>query len=153
MSRDTGTSRHHGGVRGPPDEVYNHLQPLTNTREHSKYLQIPSNIFEHFRTPSNPITIGSWLSTTTLATLRGRRSLVTLSERHSNHQRCLMQLGMRFLMADRQARFHGFASAFGHVLFYFVTQFLYIVAPSAGKTLDFSLWFSLARCVYIFSMF
>jgi hypothetical protein len=40
-------------VMGPPDEVYNHLQPLTNTREHSKYLRIPSNIFEHCRTSSN----------------------------------------------------------------------------------------------------
>jgi hypothetical protein len=38
-------------------------------------------------------------------------------------------------------------------LFYFVTQFLYIVSPSAGKTLDFSLWFSLARCVYMFEVF
>jgi hypothetical protein len=37
-------------------------------------------------------------------------------------------------------------------LFYFVTQFLYIVSPSAGKTLDFSLWFSLARCVCIFDV-
>jgi hypothetical protein len=38
-------------------------------------------------------------------------------------------------------------------LFYFVTRFLYIVSPSAGKTLDFSLRFSLARCVYIFDVF
>jgi hypothetical protein len=38
-------------------------------------------------------------------------------------------------------------------LLYFVTWFLYIVSPSAGKTLDFSLWFSLARCVYIFDVF
>jgi hypothetical protein len=38
------------------------------------------------------------------------------------------------------------------LLSYFVTQFLYIVSLSAGKTLDFSLWFSLARCVCIFDV-
>jgi hypothetical protein len=48
------------------------------------------------------------------------------------------------LMADQWACFKGFASPLGLIPLILSHGWLYIVAPSAGNTLDFSLWFSLA---------
>jgi hypothetical protein len=137
-------------VRGPPDEVYNHQRPSRYSRPPCDYLQTPSRHLRHLRRRRDLITIGSLVTTTTPAI---RRSLRTLSERCSNHQMHLDAFRYATLDGGSRGSLPQVRFLIRTSLFYFVTRFLYIVSPSAGKTLDFSLWFSLARCVYIFDVF
>jgi hypothetical protein len=158
----------------PPTNIYKHPQTLANICEYLwtplNTLRTSSNIFKHFANLHKHLWTLRTLSNTCepyCNTCKLHRDMFTIHYNHPPYT-TLPQSTLRTTPqpSDASDTFRcatldgGSMGSLPQVrfliwmsLFYFVTQFLYIVSPSAGKTLDFSLWFSLARCVYIFDVF